>query len=126
MRVDEMETANLQASQEAPFSPLSGGGRSGQQPEGPKNLSPPLPEQLPPKDEPQQHPQEPASHPGETVMCIDPQANVGELNDTGLTTERAAELRAVFGPNAVKAKQVGFSRRRDLARPTRLLCGTSA
>ncbi|XP_026194364.1 ATPase 2, plasma membrane-type [Cyclospora cayetanensis] len=40
--------------------------------------------------------------------AVVPVYNVGlndELSDTGLTNERAAELREVFGPNSVKSKQ---------------------
>ncbi|KAL8274284.1 hypothetical protein Esti_001795 [Eimeria stiedai] len=76
------------------------------QPSGPAFLSPPLAEQRPPLEELQQRPPAPSAHAADAVVCLEPQPDLGELNDTGLTSERAAELRAVFGPNAVKPKQI--------------------
>ncbi|KAL8440610.1 hypothetical protein Efla_005529 [Eimeria flavescens] len=87
-----------------PSDGLASSEQSGQ-PSGPTNLSPQLSKQQPPVEEPQQHPQDPVGYGLDAVVGVEPQADLGELNDTGLTTERAAELRAVFGSNAVKLKQ---------------------
>ncbi|CDJ50870.1 tubulin delta chain, putative [Eimeria brunetti] len=79
----------------------------GGEPEGPKNLSPPLSGQQAPKEE--LHPQHPLPSSGdahEAVVCVNPGDASEDISDTGLTTARAEELLAVYGPNAVKPKQI--------------------
>lgn len=80
---------------------------TGGEPEGPKNLSPPLFGQQAPVEE--LHPQHPLPSTGEAhdaVVCVNPENNSEDISDTGLSSARAEELLAVYGPNAVKAKQV--------------------
>lgn len=77
------------------------------QPEGPKKLSPPLSEQQAPQEG--LHPQHPlptSGHAQDAVICVNRGDVSEEISDAGLTTARAEELLAVFGPNAVKPKQV--------------------
>ncbi|CDJ60476.1 tubulin delta chain, putative [Eimeria maxima] len=80
---------------------------TGGEPEGPKNLSPPLFGQQAPVEE--LHPQHPLPSTGDAhdaVVCVNPENNSEDISDTGLSSARAEELLAVYGPNAVKAKQI--------------------
>ncbi|CDJ69336.1 hypothetical protein, conserved [Eimeria necatrix] len=75
--------------------------------EGTEHQSPKELERQGPRDNFYQHPTSVTEQNQETAICIKSAVDMEELNDTGLTTDRVEELRSVFGPNAVKPKQVG-------------------
>ncbi|CDJ39513.1 hypothetical protein, conserved [Eimeria tenella] len=77
--------------------------------EGPEHLRTKEVERQGPRDDFYQHPTSVTERNQETSICIKSAVDLEELNDTGLTTDRVEELRSVFGPNAVKPKQVGYS-----------------